>query len=81
MVHNIKLGGVTRILDVEKKIESVLERCENDFINKANCNMVNAKSSSKEHESSNINIGWLSVNIVEKHLGHITNHETNVSKQ
>lgn len=43
--------------------------------------MANAKSSSKEHESSNTNIGWLSINIVEKHLGHITNHEINVSKQ
>lgn len=34
-VHNIKLDGVTRILDMGEKIEPVLERLENDFINKA----------------------------------------------
>lgn len=43
--------------------------------------MANARSSSKEHKSYNTNIGWLSRNVVEKHLGHITNHEINVSQQ
>lgn len=41
----------------------------------------NARLSSKEHKSSNINIGWLSINIVEKHLRWITNHEINMSQQ
>lgn len=48
---------------------------------KQKCNMANARSFSKEYKSSNRSIGRLSINIVEKHLGCISNHETNVSQQ